>query len=105
LERWKGSQSYAGVLSVMAEAADDQHHFEFDLDPGIREQVVEKLEASPFICRCVDGSSLSLYFGKAVGAWVFDVTAAVASDQATFCILVAKSRPEVGGGNGRPSLR
>jgi len=28
---------------------DDPHHFEFDLDRGIREQVVEKLEASPFL--------------------------------------------------------
>lgn len=28
-------------------AFDDPHHFEFDLDRGIREQVVEKLEASP----------------------------------------------------------
>lgn len=28
---------------------DDPHHFEFDLDRGIREQVVEKLEASPLL--------------------------------------------------------
>ena len=28
---------------------DDQHHFEFDLDRGIRDQVVEKLEASPLL--------------------------------------------------------
>ena len=26
---------------------DDPHHFDFDLDRGIREQVVEKLEKSP----------------------------------------------------------
>jgi len=30
-------------------AADDPHHFDFDLDRGIREQVVEKLEASPLL--------------------------------------------------------
>ncbi len=28
---------------------DDAHHFEFDLDRGIRGQVVEKLEASPLL--------------------------------------------------------
>jgi hypothetical protein len=28
---------------------DYQHHFDFDLDRGIREQVVEKLEASPLL--------------------------------------------------------
>ncbi|HUN57521.1 MAG TPA: Eco29kI family restriction endonuclease, partial [Candidatus Binataceae bacterium] len=31
----------------MAEENDDPHHFEFDLDRGIRTQVVEKLEGSP----------------------------------------------------------
>jgi hypothetical protein len=31
----------------VAATADNQHHFEFDLDRGIRAQVVEKLEASP----------------------------------------------------------
>jgi len=29
--------------------ADDPHHFDFDLDRGIRIQVVEKLEASPLL--------------------------------------------------------
>ncbi len=29
--------------------ADEQHHFDFDLDRGIREQVVEKLEHSPLL--------------------------------------------------------
>jgi hypothetical protein len=29
--------------------ADDQHHFDFDLDRGIRAQVVEKLESSPLL--------------------------------------------------------
>jgi len=33
----------------MLEAADDPHHFDFDLDRGIRTQVVEKLEASPLL--------------------------------------------------------
>jgi len=28
---------------------DDLHHFDFDLDRGIREQVVEKLETSPLL--------------------------------------------------------
>lgn len=28
---------------------DESHHFDFDLDRGIREQVVEKLEASPLL--------------------------------------------------------
>ena len=31
----------------MAETTEKEHHFEFDLDRGIREQVVEKLESSP----------------------------------------------------------
>ena len=31
----------------MANASDDPHQFEFDLDRGIRAQVVEKLESSP----------------------------------------------------------
>ena len=31
------------------EAAGDPHHFEFDLDRGIRAQAVEKLEASPML--------------------------------------------------------
>ena len=35
--------------SVKPEAADDPHHFDFDLDRGIRSQVVEKLEASPLL--------------------------------------------------------
>ena len=29
--------------------SDDQHHFDFDLDRGIRAQVVEKLESSPLL--------------------------------------------------------
>lgn len=33
----------------MPEAADDPHHFDFDLDRGIRSQVDEKLEASPLL--------------------------------------------------------
>lgn len=31
---------------------DDPHHFDFDLDRGIRQQVVEKLEASPLLQLC-----------------------------------------------------
>jgi hypothetical protein len=33
----------------MAELSEDPHHFEFDLDRGIRNQVVEKLEQSPLL--------------------------------------------------------
>lgn len=33
----------------MRDPGDDGHHFEFDLDRGIRSQVVEKLEESPFL--------------------------------------------------------
>src|SRR5712692_3566651 len=33
----------------MADASSDPHHFDFDLDRGIRTQVVEKLEASPLL--------------------------------------------------------
>ncbi len=33
----------------MAEDVDDPHYFEFDLDEGIRAQVVKKLEASPLL--------------------------------------------------------
>jgi len=35
------------VASTDNIADDERHHFDFDLDRGIREQVVEKLEASP----------------------------------------------------------
>jgi hypothetical protein len=34
--------------TIADSVADDQHHFDFDLDRGIRVQVVEKLEDSPF---------------------------------------------------------
>jgi len=56
----------------MPEAADDPHHFDFDLDRGIRSQVVEKLESSPLLALTKGvGPSLSgiyaLYFkGKLV---------------------------------------
>jgi hypothetical protein len=33
----------------MLDATDDPHHFDFDLDRGIRTQVVEKLESSPLL--------------------------------------------------------
>ncbi len=33
----------------MPDAGDDPHHFDFDLDRGIRAQVVEKLEGTPFL--------------------------------------------------------
>jgi hypothetical protein len=33
----------------MPDAGDDRHRFEFDLDRGIRDQVVEKLESSPLL--------------------------------------------------------
>jgi Eco29kI restriction endonuclease len=33
----------------MSEAEDNPHHFDFDLDRGIRTQVVEKLESSPLL--------------------------------------------------------
>jgi hypothetical protein len=33
----------------MAERTDNPHYFEFDLDRGIRAQVVEKLEGSPLL--------------------------------------------------------
>jgi hypothetical protein len=35
------------VADVPNHVAEDPHHFDFDLDRGIRIQVVEKLEASP----------------------------------------------------------
>jgi len=34
---------------VLPEVTEDPHHFDFDLDRGIRFQVVEKLEASPLL--------------------------------------------------------
>ncbi len=37
----------APAAHAVIETADDFHHFDFDLDRGIRVQVVEKLEASP----------------------------------------------------------
>jgi hypothetical protein len=33
----------------MPDADDDPHHFDFDLDRGIRAQIVEKLESSPLL--------------------------------------------------------
>ena len=36
-------------MSEPNEAHNDPHHFDFDLDRGIRQQVVEKLEASPLL--------------------------------------------------------
>ena len=36
-------------MAALSETADDPHHFDFDLDRGIRAQVVEKLEASPLL--------------------------------------------------------
>ena len=49
------------------EAADDPHYFDFDLDRGIRDQVVQKLEGSPLLQLARDvGPALSgiyaLYF-------------------------------------------
>jgi len=35
--------------NVEQTASGDPHHFDFDLDRGIREQVVEKLESSPLL--------------------------------------------------------
>ena len=37
------------MATFTTDTADDPHHFNFDLDRGIREQVVEKLEASPLL--------------------------------------------------------
>lgn len=41
----------------------DEHHFDFDLDRGIREQVVEKLESSPllFLSRGVGPQASGVY--------------------------------------------
>ena len=36
-------------MAPAMEASDDLHYFDFDLDRGIRTQVVEKLEASSFL--------------------------------------------------------
>jgi hypothetical protein len=40
---------YGSMAASTDNLADDPHHFDFDLDRGIREQVVEKLEASPLL--------------------------------------------------------
>ena len=37
------------MIPTMPDVTDDSHHFDFDLDRGIRTQVVEKLESSPFL--------------------------------------------------------
>jgi hypothetical protein len=64
--------------------SDDEnpHHFEFDLDRGIRSQVVEKLEASPLLSLAKNvGPALSgiyalyykgalVYLGKAYKQWI-----------------------------------
>jgi hypothetical protein len=36
-------------MPTMLDVTDDPHHFDFDLDRGIRTQVVEKLESSPLL--------------------------------------------------------
>ncbi len=36
-------------MPTMLKSTDDSHHFDFDLDRGIRSQVVEKLETSPIL--------------------------------------------------------
>lgn len=46
--------------------AADPHHFDFDLDRGIRTQVVEKLEASPLLPLTRGGPALSYFKGKLV---------------------------------------
>ncbi len=38
-----------GVVVAPTHAASDPHHFEFDLDTGIRDQAVQKLESSPLL--------------------------------------------------------
>lgn len=48
----------------MAEhAIESPHHFDFDLDRGIREQVVQKLEASPLLelCRTAGPKESGIY--------------------------------------------
>jgi hypothetical protein len=40
--------SFNNVCGAMPDTG-DEHHFEFDLDKGIRTQVVEKLESSPLL--------------------------------------------------------
>ena len=39
---------------VMSESTENPHFFDFDLDRGIREQVVEKLESSPMLALTQD---------------------------------------------------
>lgn len=36
-------------MPELKEVSNNKHHFDFDLDRGIREQVVEKLESSPLL--------------------------------------------------------
>jgi hypothetical protein len=37
------------IRSLMPDANENPHYFDFDLDRGIRQQVVEKLESSPLL--------------------------------------------------------
>jgi hypothetical protein len=37
------------IRSLMPDASENPHYFDFDLDRGIRQQVVEKLESSPLL--------------------------------------------------------
>jgi hypothetical protein len=37
------------IPPIMSETVSDPHHFDFDLDRGIRAQVAEKLEGSPLL--------------------------------------------------------
>jgi hypothetical protein len=37
------------IRSLMPDAGENPHYFDFDLDRGIRQQVVEKLESSPLL--------------------------------------------------------
>ena len=45
----RAKEAQALIPEVAARAADDPHHFVFDMDRGIRDQVKQKLENSPLV--------------------------------------------------------
>lgn len=84
---------------------DDPHHFDFDLDRGIRSQVVEKLEASPLLALASgvgpDASGIyALYFKKRL-VYIGKASKGTTKSKRTLRGRLAEHISKIGG---RPSI-
>jgi hypothetical protein len=85
----------------MPEASHDPHYFDFDLDSGIREQVVEKLNSSPLLLLAKDvgpqaSGIYALYFkGKLV--YVGKASRGTTKSKRTLRSRLAEHRAKIGG--------